>query len=132
MEMQEDVYERAKIQFPRSLERDSIRFFLSHISKNLKSRINYNIKYDEVVDTGIAPVGGSVRSIELNGTIYRSIFASSTFNSYTEMTSSRPVIDGIKFFVTPGYNVNEIREDEIKLWDDFRESSNRFFEEYKP
>lgn len=130
--VQEDVYERASIRFPKPLTLEKTEEMLGFVSRALHGQIRYDVTYGVSVGARFSaehPTGISDRmGVSLKGVITRRE-GDYSFDSFICENSERSslLFSGVQFNVIPGYSLREHRPEVIKLWDDVRQSVDGYF-----
>ena len=135
--MAETLSQKTNIEFSRALGEEEIRELFTHLALGLSSEIKYTVKRHENVgnkyDKGlIYPI---LSSIEIGGAIYTGRYyidkgcGMAPFNCfrYPENKNSNK-LNGIEFFIAPGYEIEDVTEGEIELFDEARRIAHRFIE----
>jgi len=124
----EEVLDKSKIDFPKGLNLEQIEDLLKYLAEKLRADIIYNPSYHK----SITPVEGRVKISDGSFNISGTISLGGRFDSFT--MDSNCVSEGIykvrklEFNRTPGWKIDNYREEIRKLWDDVREAVRGYFE----
>jgi hypothetical protein len=135
------LLKKSEIAFPRPLGlEDTIRLF-ERLAYKLKAEVNYTKETCHRIEVrgqeylGCAAAVRSDGELKISGTIYipeynhrtDSFSCPTVFIDDEEESLVYYKVRGISFFTTPGYELEELPEDSIKLMDAVRTEVNRYF-----
>ena len=131
MEMSNDLYKMARIEFPSPIDLDQAHGLLCTLVKDCGVKINYsegekgNIFYEsgEVVNDS--------RSILLEGMITRTDPITSESFAFALDCEDCRAFSELQFVPIPGYELSDYEmsyKDSLKLWDDVRVVTERYLE----
>lgn len=130
--IQEDVYERANIRFPKPLTLEKSEEMLKFVSAALPGEVRYEASYGVCVGRTFSaedPDGLSERlGVSLSGVINRRE-GDYAFDSFRCSNSERDLLSlvDLTFNVIPGYSLREHRPEVVRLWDDVRQHVRNYF-----
>jgi hypothetical protein len=130
------VDKRSKIIFDRPLALEEAVSLIKIVANELPADVVYSSTKHAGVYCGSNPSSETVnelRSVELGGSI-RKIgdgYPHDTFQSLP-VEDDPVLIKGIRFFIIPGYRLKEYNPHIVKLWDEVRDSVQRYFQKSDP
>ena len=136
-ENEEELRRRATILFTRPLNEEGIRNLFFVLSGDLDSGIKYCIERWEEVGGNLGTskrLPRRVMNLRVSGAIHPNfslvkdgVFLA-PFEGLREKIQSDPTkIEGIRFFIVPGYGMSDVSPGEISLYDDVRGYVDSFF-----
>lgn len=132
-----ELRERARIEFPHPVvEQETLRLF-RYLADTLNCRVDYTVERSESFKGRRDEWGGlQTLGIKINGKIipderyYSKGCFAAPFSCHIEnMNSDFDRVDGIEFFVTPGYDITEAPKGDLALFDDVRKKVGEYFSE---
>ena len=132
----DDVVAKATINFPSPLSEEQMRALLGYLWKNGNLEVNYKLEIGERTgnrfDTLVPHDQAVVTSLGVSGTIFDTqTHAFDTFNGEQIIAprDDKPYIANLKFFIVPGWDLQEYRPEVLRLWDRTRTLTEQYFGE---
>lgn len=122
---EQDLIERAIVNFPRAVDFKEMKGLLKYISHRLPANIHYvtsthtDLAPSAKADNGSFKIGGTIRQAD-------DPISADSFETVSRDRDYRKV-SGIRFSVIPGYEEAEYNPEVLKLWENTRSLVDIYF-----
>lgn len=140
--LEDEVMERATIEFPEPLNLDSVEELFVYLTEQMDHcSVDYTLKLHKNVgsviekeedegeqdEQGKSDADEGLLSIAIHGFVRKRFGALGANFSCIGSDNDPLQICGMRFLTIPGYELKEHRKDEVAVWDEVRENVNNYF-----